>query len=695
MKDRKRELTQRPGPPAAPVPAGAAAGAEPPEGAPRKMVVIGGLMLVMLLAALDQTIVSTALPTIVGEIGGLQHLSWVVTAYLLAVTIVTPLYGKLGDLYGRRRVLQSALVLFLAGSALCGLANDMTSLIAFRAIQGLGGGGLMVSAQAAIGDVVSPRERGRYMGLFGAVFGVASIGGPLIGGFFTMHATWRWIFYVNLPLGIAALIVLGLTFPTILTHTRRTIDYAGTVLLAIGLSALVLLTTLGGTSYGWDSPEIIGLGVIGIASLAGFWFAEKRAEEPVLPPHLFRNPTFLTTSAIGFVVGFALFGSLTYLPMFQQVVRGLNPTESGLQMLPLMAGVLVSSIGSGQIISRTGHYRVFPIAGTAIAAAGLFLLAGITPTTSTFGMAWHIAILGLGLGLVMQVLVLVVQNSVSYADLGVATSGATLFRSIGGSMGTAILGAVFANRLAIELAGHLPANAPGKAGGGTIDPEQIQALPPMIKAGYLEAFTNSLSVVFIVAAVVVIAAFVLAWFIPVATLRRTIGTGSGMGETFATPRSSTSLDEAVRELTVTIGRDRSHELIRDIVTRAGLEITPGQAWMLGRVRRGESLDPERLAEAHGVPVRRCTELKGDLVRLGLIEPGTDPAVATGDGRSAILKLGEARLAVLGELVGDWSADAGGDLAPVLERLAGELAALERSPAGAGRGQDLAGSASGR
>lgn len=643
------------------------------------MVVIGGLMMVMLLAALDQTVVSTALPTIVGEIGGLEHLSWVITAYLLAVTVVTPLYGKLGDLYGRRRVLQSALVIFLAGSALCGLANDMTSLIAFRAIQGLGGGGLMVSAQAAIGDVVSPRKRGKYMGLFGAVFGVASIGGPLIGGFLTSHVTWRWIFYVNLPLGIASLIVLGLTFPSVASRARRTIDYAGTALLAAGLSSLVLLTTLGGTTFEWLSGEIIGLGVIALVSLTGFWQVEKRAKEPILPPSLFSNRTFVVTSAIGFVVGFALFGSLTYLPMFQQVVRGLDPTESGLQMLPLMAGVLISSIGSGQIISRTGRYRAFPILGTAIAAVGLVLLAGITPTTSTFGMAWHIAILGLGLGLVMQVLILVVQNSVSYAQLGVATSGATLFRSIGGSMGTAILGAVFANRLSTELSARLPADAPGSAGGGTIQPEQIQALPPAIKAGYLDAFTSSLSTVFLVAAGVVAIAFVLAWLIPRRTLRQTIGSGSGMGETFASPRSSTSLDEAVRELTMVIGRDRSHALIRSIVARAGLTLTPGQAWLLGAVRRGESLDPELLAERHEPTADRFRELRRELVELELIEPDPDPAVPTPAGREAIAALGRARLQVLSELVGDWSSDASTDLAPVLERLGGELSRLDSDP----------------
>src|SRR3954452_18329315 len=418
---------------------------------PRVAVVMSGLMLVMLLAALDQTIVSTALPTIVGDLGGLEHISWVVTAYLLAVTVVTPLYGKLGDLYGRKVVLQVALVVFLIGSALCGLAQSMTELILFRAVQGLGGGGLRVSAQPAIGDVVPPSERGRYTGLFGAVFGVASIAGPLIGGFLTPHVSWRAIFYVNLPLGVAALAVLQATLPSVSERGRPAIDYAGTALLAVTLSSLVLLTTLGGNSYDWGSPEIVGMGVLGIVALVAFVFVERRAKERILPPSLFRNRVFVVCSTVGLVVGFALFGALTYLPLFQQVVRGLSPTASGLQLLPVMAGLLISSIASGQIITRTGRYKFFPIAGTAIAALGLYLLSSLDETTGTGVAAFHMLILGLGLGLVMQVLVLAVQNAVPYNMLGVATSGSTLFRSIGGSLGTAILGAIFSGRLAAEV----------------------------------------------------------------------------------------------------------------------------------------------------------------------------------------------------------------------------------------------------
>src|SRR4029453_16353859 len=427
----------------------------PADQAPRVRLIFGALMLVLLLAALDQTIVATALPTIVGDLGGVQHLSWVVTSYLLASTVVGPLYGKLGDLYGRKRVLQVALVIFLIGSALCGAGQTMPQLIAFRAIRGLGAGDLIVGAMAVVGDLVAPRDRGRYQGLFGAVFGVSVVAGPLLGGFFVDNLSWRWIFYVNLPLGLVALAVIATAFRSQQVTTRRRIDWLGTVVLAGGLSGIILYASLGGTSYAWDAPAMLAAIGGGVALLALFPLIEKRAEEPILPPELFRNVTFRTTSAIGFMVGFALFGSVTFIPLYLQIVKGHSATDSGLLMTPMMLGVLVTSTASGFLISRYGRYRAFPIAGTAIPAGGLSLLSTLEVATSTEVAAGYMLLLGLGLGLVMQVLVLAAQNAVDYRLLGVATSGATLFRQVGGSIGVSAFGAIFTNELGRELTRRL------------------------------------------------------------------------------------------------------------------------------------------------------------------------------------------------------------------------------------------------
>jgi EmrB/QacA subfamily drug resistance transporter len=643
------------------------------EAPPRRqvLIVIGALMLTLLLAALDQTIVSTALPTIVGDLGGLNHLSWVITAYLLAITVGTPLYGKLGDLYGRKVVLQAALILFLVGSGLCGQSQSMSELIVFRAIQGLGGGGLLVGAQATLGDVVSPRERGRYLGLFGAVFGVASVAGPLIGGFFTSHASWRWIFYINLPLGLVALVVLAVALPSIPGRGQHRIDYLGTALLGVALASLVLLTTLGGTTYAWDSDFIFALGGIAVLALAAFIVAEHRAPDPVLPLELFRNRVFVTTSAMGFVVGFALFGALTYLPLFQQIVRGLSPTASGLQLVPLMAGLLTSSIGSGQIISRTGRYKIFPILGTAISAVGLFLLSGLDPKTGTVEAAAYMLVLGLGLGFVMQVLVLAVQNAVPYAQLGIATSSATLFRSIGGSLGTAILGAIFSNRLAHELASQLPAGSPttSSLSSGEVNPAQVSSLPPAVHDGFVQSFTDSLSTVFMIASIVVAVAFVLAWTLQERPLRRTIE-DRDTGDAFAPPQHTDSLGEITRELSRLVGRERTRRFIEGVILEARVEVTPAQAWLFGRADGG-TIAPDVLQVPDSGDRLSLAKALAQLSDRGLVDSPDPPARLTASGQAIRSELIDARRRSLEYLVADWQPE-DPELDATIARLAEEL-----------------------
>jgi len=475
-------------------------------------------MLVMLLASLDQTIVSTALPTIVGEFGELAHLSWIVTAYLLATTIVTPLYGKLGDLFGRKIVLQSAIVLFLAGSVLCGLSGSMMQLIVFRAVQGLGGGGLIVTVMAAIGDLFSPRERGKYQGIFGGVFGLSTVLGPLIGGFFVEQLSWRWIFYVNLPLGLVAFVIIGWAFSASGARRRPSIDIAGAALLAATLTTLILLVSLGGHTIAWTSPASLSLGAGTLAALAGFIVAEYAAAEPILPLRLFTNRVFAICCAVGFIIGFALFGSVTFMPLYLQVVKGISPTHAGMMLTPMMAGVLITSISSGRIISRIGRYRPFPIAGTAIMTVGLALLATLGVATSTWTTCLYMIVLGLGLGLVMQVLVLAAQNAVEYRHLGVATSGTTLFRSIGGSVGVSLFGAIFTATLTSNLATALPA---GSALLVAPAPAAIHALPSATRSLYLAAFTGALHPVFLNATAIAALAFALTWFLKEVPLRLT------------------------------------------------------------------------------------------------------------------------------------------------------------------------------
>jgi EmrB/QacA subfamily drug resistance transporter len=484
--------------------------------------VFAALMLGIFLAALDQTIVATALPTIVGDLGGLDHLSWVVTSYLLASTISTPIYGKLGDMRGRKPVFLAAILIFLAGSMLSGLAQSMPQLIAFRAIQGVGAGGLMVGAQAIIGDIVPPRERGRYMGLIGSVFAVASVAGPLLGGFIVDHLSWRWIFYVNLPVGVVAVAIVALRLQLPVRRTQHRIDYLGAALLSGGVASLILLTTWGGNQYAWGSATIVGLGVLGVVLLAAFVWQEGRAAEPLIPLTLFRSRVFDVASAMGFAIGMAMFGAIVFIPLFLQIVYGASPTESGLRMLPLMAGLLVASIASGRTISRIGRYRPFPIAGTAILVGGMFLLSLLGVGTAPWLASLYMLVVGIGIGLVMQVLVLVVQNDVRPEDMGVATSTATFFRSVGGSFGVAIFGAIFASGLTSRLE-QLPPSVTEHLGDGVhLTPGQVQQLPPAVHEAFVQAFAHSLHGVFLWGVLLAVLPFGLSWLLREVPLRTTL-----------------------------------------------------------------------------------------------------------------------------------------------------------------------------
>jgi EmrB/QacA subfamily drug resistance transporter len=496
------------------------------------LLLMGGLMTGMLLAALDQTIVGTALPTIVGELGGINHYSWVVTSYLLASTASTPLYGKMADLYGRRPVFLFSIGTFLVGSLLAGMSQNLTQLIVTRGIQGLGAGGLLTLAFTIISDVVSPRERGRYQGLFGAVFGLSSVAGPLAGGYFAEH-NWRWIFYINVPLAIVALVVCYRVMRLVPFRRRpHVIDWLGAALLVAWVSCLLLALSWGGNQYPWSSGTIIGLFIVGAVLAVLFLLQESRVREPILPLRLFRRRTVALANAAGFVLGLVMFGSIIFIPLYLQIVKGASPTRSGLLMLPMMAGIIVTSVLSGRAMSRIGRYKWFPVAGTVTLVVGMLLFTRLHVSTPLWEASIYMVVIGVGLGLCMQSLILAVQNAVDPGDLGAGTSAATFFRSLGGSFGVAILGAVLSNRLTAGLAERVPAAvaqlppaqrsqvlSSGTQNISVNEPSRILALPGPLKVAIQQSFVGSLHTVFLVTGLIAIIAVVITTAMPNRELR--------------------------------------------------------------------------------------------------------------------------------------------------------------------------------
>lgn len=595
--------------------------AEVPDAAPgirQRNFVFLAVVLGMLLAALDQTIVATALPTVVADLGGAGHQSWVVTSYLLASTIVTAVVGKLGDIFGRKKVFQVAILLFLAGSVLCGLSGSMGMLVASRALQGLGGGAITVTAVAVIGEVIPLRERGKYQGALGAVFGVTTVVGPLLGGLFTDHLGWRWAFWINVPVAVVVIGIAAVAIPELARAGRPVVDYAGIVLVGLGAAGLTLATSWGGTTYAWGSATIIGLFVASAVAIAGFVMVERRAPEPILPIRLFANPVFTVCCVLSFVVGFAMLGALTFLPTYMQFIDGVSATASGLRTLPMVAGLLVTSLGSGAIVGRTGQYRIFPIAGTAIMALGFVLLSRMDADTSTLTQSLFLLILGTGIGLSMQVLILVVQNTVDFADLGVATSGVTFFRTIGSSFGAAIFGSMFANFLGDRVPSAMRSS--GAPPDAATSPKVLHSLPHDTAAPIINAYADSLSQVFLLAAPVAIVGFVLALFLKQVPLRDAAASGStDMGEGFGMP--TTESPEKLIEVAVGRLLQRSNGIDLEAVARTtNSRLGTAQLWALMLIYRYASVtgaaDLLDIADDRRVPRQ-------------VLEPTFDRLVATG------------------------------------------------------------------
>lgn len=591
----------------------------------------------MLLAALDSTVVSTALPTIVGDLGGGDHVSWVVTSYLLAQTVVTAVIGKFGDQFGRKTIFQLSVTLFIIGSALCGLAQGMGWLIGSRALQGLGAGGLTVTATALIADIIPLRDRGRYQGALGAVFGITTVLGPLLGGFFTDNLSWRWVFYINVPLALVVIAVAGRTLPNVRATGRQVIDYLGIVFITIGSACLVLATSWGGTTHPWGSPTIIGLFTGGALALGIFVLVELRAVAPILPMRLFKERVFWTCCALSFVVGFAMMGSITFLPTFLQYVDGVNAMDSGVRMLPMVLGLMLTAITSGNIVSRTGRYKIFPVVGTPVIAIGLLLLSRLDESSSALQEAGSMFVLGLGIGASMQVLTIIVQNTVDYRDLGVATSAVTFFRTLGGAFGAAVFGSLYSNFLSGRLPEAIAATRGAVTPQDASTPSALHKLSDQTIQPVVHAYAESLDHVFAWAAPVALLGLLIALMIPQVALHDGVQPAAAdLGEGFGMPEARSSEDRLASRIARLVYADNARA-VQEILEEADLGLDEGRTWALvqvhGRVREGQPASLGGIARAHRVPpillqpafdsLLRSGHLGGSLAQLTVAETGAE------------------------------------------------------------------------
>jgi EmrB/QacA subfamily drug resistance transporter len=644
----------------------------------RTNAIFGVVLLGVLLAALDQTIVGTALPTIVGDLGGAGHLSWVVTAYLLAETIMTVIVGKFGDLFGRKRMFQLSVVIFGVGSFFSGFADSMTWLIIWRAVQGIGGGGLMVTATALIADFIPLRERGKYQGILGSVFGVVTVAGPMLGGFFVDHLSWRWAFYVNIPLVVVVLIVAAAAMPSVRSALKPVVDYLGILLIGLAVTGLTLVTSWGGTTYAWNSPEIIWMSVGSVLLLGLFVLVELRAKEPMLPMRLFRNPVFTVAGILSFIVGFAMLGALSFLPTYMQYVEGTSATASGIRLLPMVLGLLVASIVAGNIVSKTGRYKIFPILGSFGISAGLYLLSLLTPDTGIVLSSLYMLVLGVGIGLAMQVLTIAVQNTVDYADLGVATSGVTFLRSIGSSFGAAIFGSIYSGQLTGNLGAALARNPlpQGVDPHVTAVPSLLHALPDVVSRPIVQAYADSLHTVFLYAVPVGLLALLVSFFLKEMPLRDTSrASAPELGEAFAMPEARDSDRELERAISTLMYRER-RKAAPEILGRSGTSLDEGGVWCLMRVKFQHKLrrpaTVAAIAEKHRMPGKVLEPAFFALEFSGYLERRGEELDLTERGRAEFDRLAHAWRDWIVERLADWQPASREDLDAAIDRVAARM-----------------------